>query len=207
MIRLISFLALLNPKTRKVLQYLSKCSSWWISQFFCICRNYGELFPELSSSASIPTEWVRRLSRFSGIRVNIFLLPFQVEKKIIFTRDLLCVAEVLKASMQIYTKPRGLGSQKKMGSCIKVDYIEIKIKNIFPIPCCCSGVVEIFIFHTDWFKVKNSLVVRDFLVVCIKKPNKSSLQEVFYGVDTRLWLKYAELVQCKISNVSSGFQV
>ena len=38
---------------------------------------------------------------------------------------------------------------------------------MLPSPCCCFGILEVFMFLIDSFKLKKSHVVEKYLVVCI----------------------------------------
>ena len=44
--------------------------------------------------------------------------------------------------------------------------------NVFPSSCCYFGILEIFIFHTDLFKVKRCHVVKERLGVCIRDTKR-----------------------------------
>ena len=74
-----SYLAVLKPKTSNVLQYLSKCSCKSINWIFLVFRNRVELFSELSSSAAMPTQWLRRWFIVSRIRGSLLSLRFQYQ--------------------------------------------------------------------------------------------------------------------------------
>ena len=87
-----SKLVSLSPKTGIENHYLSKWSCKSIKRFFRICRDCGELFPEISPPASIRTQCLRGSFSISRIRESLLFIavsnwknPWNSNK--IFLRD------------------------------------------------------------------------------------------------------------------------
>ena len=132
LIRLMSHLALLKPKTSNVMQNLSEHSCMFLNWFFCIHRNCVELFLELPSPTSKPTQWLRCWFRVNMLSASWLLLAVSIWRKFIFIWALLCVAKISKASMKDDIKSPGHRAQKTNGSGNKLDKIDTEIATRFP---------------------------------------------------------------------------
>ena len=149
--------------------YLSKCCCKSVRWFFCICRNCLELFLQLSSTASTPTQCLSGWFSTSRERANFFC-TFNL-KEIHFLLSFHFLANFSKASMKDDTKSRRLGPQSEMGSCIKLDGIDIENGMCLP----THNVVSVSFKSSSFTQVdsKSKTAMLKFLVVRIR--DKSSL--------------------------------
>ena len=88
---------------------------------------------------------------------------------------MLCVAKLTKASMKDGTKSRKLGSQSKMGSCIKLDDIDTETGMCAPIHVVVLVSLKLSSSTQVDSKSKSAMLFEEFLVDHIKDTNESSL--------------------------------
>ena len=118
----------------------------------------------------IPTQWLRVDLVLLGQVQVYFCVAVQFCWKANFIWDLLRAAEVSIASMKDNTTSR-FGLQRKMSSCIKLDEIDTENGICFPIHVVVSVSLKIS-SSTEVTKFKNSHVVKEFFVACIRDAKR-----------------------------------
>ena len=143
LMKLISYLALVNPKTGNVLQNLSKCSckslNWFFFAFVETVLNCSWNYRLVLQNRH--NEYDVDLMFLGYMQVHFFAVSFR--KKFIFIWALLSVAKFSKASKKNDTRSRILGSQRKMGSCIKLDDIDTVTGHVVKeFVIVCAGITK-----------------------------------------------------------------
>ena len=160
----------------------------------------------MSSSVSIPTHWPRRWFRVSGIRASLLFYSIFVRKEVHFHLSWTLRSQIVQSINERWWQVTRIRFAEKIRFLNQVWLYRYRGWNVFPNPCSCFGILEIFIFHKDWFEVKNSHVVKEFLDVCmndtkrvkfVKQCFTESIQ--FLG---KIWFKWF-----KLSIVSPGFRL
>ena len=159
-----------------------------MSVFFCNWENWVELFLELSnffrqlqyqrSDCDVDLQFLEKM--------NVWYFAASFQGKITFMRFLLCVAKFTKASMEVDTKWRGLGSQKNLGSCIKSDNIDAEIGMCFPIRVVVLVPLKFSCSSQIDLKSKLAMILKSLWLFVSGIPNQSN----FSNIVLRSWYTF-----------------
>ena len=169
------------------MQYLSRWSCKSNHRLFLLLWKQVETSSESSSrhSCSIFILWVRRWLGMPIICASLLRINVQTCPNLIFNCTLLCVARFSRAILKDDTKSRGLGLQRIIGSCEKLedigtdDWIWLPIHVVYSVSRMFHLPHKLFQFW-KWPQSLKLLInyVRDIKSVQFVK-------EVFDGADTR----------------------